>query len=58
VTISPDPSVGEEGLQTNLDTVVRANASSLDPKEARILLEAVAATWQDPPHYIEDAWLL
>jgi hypothetical protein len=45
-TSSPDPSVGEEGLQANLDTVVGADASSLDPKAARILPETVAATWE------------
>jgi hypothetical protein len=41
---SPDPSVGEEGLQADLDTNVGADASSLDPKAARILSEVVAAT--------------
>jgi hypothetical protein len=41
---SPDPSVGEEGLQTDLDTIVGADASSLDMKVARILHEVVAAT--------------
>jgi hypothetical protein len=40
-----DPSVGEEGLQADLDTAIGANTSSLDPKVARILSEAVAATW-------------
>jgi hypothetical protein len=43
---SPDLSVGEEGLQADLDMAVGADASSLDPKVARILLEAVAATWE------------
>jgi hypothetical protein len=43
---SLDPSVGEEGLQADLDTTVGADASSLDLKAARILLEAVAATWE------------
>jgi hypothetical protein len=38
---SPDPSVGEEGLQADLDTNVGADASSLDPKAARILSEVV-----------------
>jgi hypothetical protein len=46
VTSSPDPSVGEEGLQADLDTTVGAGASSLDPKAARILPEAVAAMWE------------
>jgi hypothetical protein len=41
---SPDPSMGEEGLQADLDTVVGADASSLDLKAARILSEA--ATWK------------
>jgi hypothetical protein len=36
---SPDPSVGEEGLQADLDMAVGADGSSLDPK-------AVAATWE------------
>jgi hypothetical protein len=43
-TSSPDPSVREEGLQADLDTTVGADASSLDPKAARILSEAVTAT--------------
>jgi hypothetical protein len=43
---SPDLSVGEEGLQADLDTAVEADASSLDSKAARILPEAVAATWE------------
>jgi hypothetical protein len=43
---SPDPSVGEEGLQADLDMAVGVDASSLDPKSARILLKAVAATWE------------
>jgi hypothetical protein len=43
---SPDPSVGEEVLQADLDTAVGVDASSLDPKVARILSEAVAATWE------------
>jgi hypothetical protein len=46
VTSSPDPSVGEEGLQADLDTTVGADASSLDPKAARILPEVVAAMWE------------
>jgi hypothetical protein len=43
---TPDMSVGEEGLQADLDTAVGVDASSLDPKAAKILLEAVAATWE------------
>jgi hypothetical protein len=43
---SPDPSVGKEGLQTDLDMAVGADHSSLDPKAARILPEAVATTWE------------
>jgi hypothetical protein len=46
VASSPNPSVGEEGLQADLDTAVGADASSLDPKAARILPEAVMATWK------------
>jgi hypothetical protein len=42
---TPDPSVGEECLQADLDTAVGADASSLDPKAARILPEVVADTW-------------
>jgi hypothetical protein len=45
-TSSPDPSVGEEGFHADLDTAVGADTSSLNPKAARILLEAVAATWK------------
>jgi hypothetical protein len=36
---SPNPSMGEGGLQAVLDTVARADAKSLDPK-------AVVATWK------------
>jgi hypothetical protein len=43
---SPDLSVGEEGLQADLDTAVGVDTSSLDLKAARILPEAVAATWE------------
>jgi hypothetical protein len=45
-TNSPDPSVGEEGLQADLDTAIRVDASCLDLKVARILSEAVVATWE------------
>jgi hypothetical protein len=41
-----DPSVVVEYLQSNLDTVVGVDVSSLDPKVARILPEAMAATWE------------
>jgi hypothetical protein len=47
VASSPDPSVGEEGLQADLDMTVGADASSLDPKAARILPEAVPATQEE-----------
>jgi hypothetical protein len=43
---TPDPSVGEQCLQADLDTSVGMNARSLDPKLARILPEVVAATWE------------
>jgi hypothetical protein len=46
-TSSPSPSVGEEGLQDDLDMTVGADASSLNPKVARILSEVVAATWEE-----------
>jgi hypothetical protein len=42
----PDPSVGEGGLQADLDMAVGVDARSLDPKAARILPEEVAATWE------------
>jgi hypothetical protein len=43
---SPDPSVGEEGLQADLDIVVGADVSSMYPKAARILPEPVTTTWE------------
>jgi hypothetical protein len=43
---TPDPSMGEEGLQADLDTTVGADSSSLDLKAVTILSEAVAATWE------------
>jgi hypothetical protein len=46
VANSPDPSVGEGGLRADLDMAAQADAKSLDPKEARILLEAGVATWE------------
>jgi hypothetical protein len=45
-TSSLDPSMEEEGLQLDLDMTVEADASSLDPKAARILSEAVVAMWE------------
>jgi hypothetical protein len=43
---SPDPSMGEEGLQVGLDMIVGSDISRVDPKAVRILPEAVAATWE------------
>jgi hypothetical protein len=43
--ITPGPSVGEECLQADLDTGVGEDTRRLDPKEARILPEAMATTW-------------
>jgi hypothetical protein len=45
---TPDSSVGEDGLQAVLDTVVGVDKSSLDTKAARILPEVVVATWEVP----------
>jgi hypothetical protein len=42
----PDPSMGKECLQSDLDTAVGADASSLDPKVAKIMSKAVLATWE------------
>jgi hypothetical protein len=44
MTSTPDPSVDDECLQADLDTVVGEDARSLDPKAARILSELVATT--------------
>jgi hypothetical protein len=44
VASSLDLFVGEEGLQADLDTTIGVDVSSLDPKAARILPEAVVAT--------------
>jgi hypothetical protein len=44
VASSPDPYLGEEGLQADLDIAIGADASSLDPKAVKILPEAVSAT--------------
>jgi hypothetical protein len=38
--------MGEECLQVDLDKGVEEDARSLDPKAARILPEAVTATWE------------
>jgi hypothetical protein len=38
--------MGEGGLQVDLDMAARADTKSLDTKAARILLEAMAATWE------------
>jgi hypothetical protein len=46
VANSPDPSVMDDGLQADLDTIAQAHAKSLDPNVARILPEAVVATWE------------
>jgi hypothetical protein len=43
---NPDPSMGEGGLQANLDAAVGANARSMDSKVGRIMPEKVAATWE------------
>jgi hypothetical protein len=43
---TPDLFVLEEGLQADLDTTIGVDASNLDLKAARILPEAVAATWE------------
>jgi hypothetical protein len=41
---SPDPSMGDGGLQADLDMAVGVDARSLDSKASRILLKEVAAT--------------
>jgi hypothetical protein len=46
VASSLDSFVGEEGIHADLDTAVGADASSLDPKAARILSKAVADMWE------------
>jgi hypothetical protein len=45
-TSTPDPSIGQECLQADLDMAVGEDTNSLDLKAARILPEAVAATWE------------
>jgi hypothetical protein len=46
MTSTPDPSVGEECLQADLDMGVGEDARRLDPKAARILSEVVVAMWE------------
>jgi hypothetical protein len=46
MTSTPDPSVGEECLQADLDMDVGEDARRLDPKAARILSEVVVAMWE------------
>jgi hypothetical protein len=43
---SSNPSMGEEGLQADVDTTVGVDTSSLDPKVVRILPEVLSATWE------------
>jgi hypothetical protein len=45
---NPDPSVGEECQKADLDTTVGENTRNLDLMVARILPEAMAATWEVP----------
>jgi hypothetical protein len=52
VASTPGLSVGEECRKAELDTGVGADTRSLDPKAAKILLEAVAATWK--VHQLQD----
>jgi hypothetical protein len=46
MTSTPNPSVGEECQKADLDTAMGENAISLDLYAARILPEAVSATWE------------
>jgi hypothetical protein len=41
---NPDPSVGDSGLQADLDTTVGVDARSVDLNAVRILSEVVADT--------------
>jgi hypothetical protein len=41
-----NPSLGDECQKVDLDTAVGEDARSLDLKAARILTEAMAATWE------------
>jgi hypothetical protein len=43
---TPDPFVGEECRQADLDMAVGADTNSLDPKVARIMPAAVVAMWE------------
>jgi hypothetical protein len=43
---TPDPSVDDECLQADLDTVVGEDARSMDLKAPRILPEAAVVTWE------------
>jgi hypothetical protein len=43
---SPDPSMGEGDLHADLNMAAGVDATSLDPKAARILLEVVVAMWE------------
>jgi hypothetical protein len=45
-TSTPDPSVGEECLQADLNMAVGADTDSLDPNMGRILPEVVTTTWE------------
>jgi hypothetical protein len=45
IASNPDPAVGEECQKIDLDTAVGEGAKSMDLKVARILPEAVLATW-------------
>jgi hypothetical protein len=46
LTSTPDPSMGEECRKADLDMAMGEDTRSLDLLAARILLEAVAATWE------------
>jgi hypothetical protein len=43
---TPNTSKGEECFQVDLDTAVVIYTNSLHPKAARIMLEAMVATWE------------
>jgi hypothetical protein len=45
IASNPDPAVGEECRKADLDTTVGEGTKSMDLKVARILPEAVPATW-------------
>jgi hypothetical protein len=46
MTSTPDLFEGEEYQKADLETAVVEDARSLDLKAAKILMEAVAATWE------------